>query len=63
MPCRGRRTIKTRKERNWTGSRRTFRTFIQPHLSGEDPEDYDLIWGWEKFVYDKSQRVQASERD
>jgi len=39
-----------------------FRSYIQPFLDGEDTEDYDLIWGWQKFVYDKSQRIQASKR-
>lgn len=39
-----------------------FRSYIQPFLEGEDTEDYDLIWGWQKFVYDKSQRIQASKR-
>jgi len=39
---------------------RNFKSFIQSHLSDEEPEDYDLVWQWEKFLFDKSQRVQAS---
>jgi hypothetical protein len=39
-----------------------FRSYIQPYLKGEDLEDYDLIWGWQKFVYDKGQRIGAAVR-
>jgi len=39
---------------------RNFRSFIRSHLSDEDPEDYDLVWQWEKFLFDKSQQAQAS---
>ena len=37
-----------------------FRTFIQPHLHGER-EDYDLVWGWEKFLFDKKERFRVSD--
>jgi hypothetical protein len=39
---------------------RNFRSFIQSHLSGREPEDYDIVWQWEKFLFDKGQRTQAS---
>ena len=39
---------------------RNFKSFIQSHLSDEEPEDYDFVWQWEKFLFDKSRRVQGS---
>jgi hypothetical protein len=39
---------------------RNFKSFIQSHLSDKEPEDYDLVWQWEKFLFDKSQRAQAT---
>jgi len=39
---------------------RMFRSFIQSHLSGKEPEDYDLVWQWQKFLFDKTQRAQTS---
>jgi len=38
-----------------------FRSFIQPHLQGER-EDYDLVWGWQKFIFDKGERIRESEK-
>jgi hypothetical protein len=35
-----------------------FKSFIQSHLSDKEPEDYDFVWQWEKFLFDKSQRTQ-----
>lgn len=40
--------------------RKNFRSYIQPYLSGEHREDYDLIWGWEKFMNEKSEREQKA---
>jgi hypothetical protein len=40
----------------------SFESYIQPHLNGQ-PEDYDLIWGWQKFIYDKGERLRALEKD
>ena len=37
-----------------------FKSFIQPHLSDKDPEDYDIVWQWQKFLFEKSQRTQPS---
>jgi hypothetical protein len=42
---------------------KSFRSFIQPHLNDKDSEDFDLVWQWQKFLYDKGQRVQESQRD
>lgn len=39
-----------------------FRNLILPHLDGKDSEDYDLMFEWQKFIYDKSQRVRTPER-
>ena len=39
---------------------RKFRSFIRSRLSDKDLEDYDLVWQWEKFIFDKSQQAQAS---
>jgi len=39
-----------------------FRNFILSHLDGKDSEDYDLMFEWQKFMYDKSQRVGTSSR-
>jgi hypothetical protein len=39
-----------------------FESYIQPHLLGH-PEDYDLIWGWQKFIYDRGERLRALEKD
>jgi hypothetical protein len=49
------------KKREFNRLQKNFRSYIQPFLSGEDLEDYDLIWGWEKFLYDKSQKILKSE--
>jgi hypothetical protein len=38
---------------------RNFKSFIQSHLDEEDTEDYDLVWQWEKFLFDKAQRAQT----
>jgi len=38
--------------------KRNFRSFIQPHLKDGDSEDYDLVFQWQKFLFEKSQRVQ-----
>jgi len=37
-----------------------FHDFIQPHLHGEG-EDYDMIWKWQKFIFDKGERIRESE--
>jgi len=39
---------------------RTFKSFIQSHLSDKEEEDRDLVWQWEKFLFEKSQRARAS---
>jgi hypothetical protein len=39
---------------------RNFKSYIQSHLSEKEPEDYDLVWQWEKFLFVKSQRARAS---
>jgi hypothetical protein len=41
---------------------RDFKSFIQPHLSDKDPEDYDIVWQWQKFLFEKSQRTQQSSK-
>jgi hypothetical protein len=38
-----------------------FRTFILPNLDGKDSADYDLVFEWQKFIYDKGQRVRSSD--
>lgn len=43
--------------------RRSFKSFIQPHLVSQDSEDYELVWQWEKFIFDKSQRIQNVQSD
>ena len=40
-----------------------FSSHILPHLKGEDSEDYDLVWGWQRFVYEKEERIRASEEE
>jgi hypothetical protein len=35
---------------------RDFKSRILPHLSDKDPEDYDLVWRWQKYLFDKGQR-------
>lgn len=37
-----------------------FRNVILPRLEGEDQADYDLLYEWQKFMYDKGRRDQAS---
>jgi len=41
---------------------RNFKSNILPHLSDKDPKDYDLVWQWQKFVFDKNQRGRAPRR-
>jgi hypothetical protein len=40
---------------------KNFKSFIQPHLDDKDSEDYDLVWQFQKFLFDKSQRGEASQ--
>jgi len=39
---------------------RNFKSFIQPHLSDKESEDRDLVWEWEKFLFDKGKRARPS---
>ena len=41
---------------------KNFKSFIRPHLSDKEPEDYDLVWQWQKFIFDKKRRAKASAR-
>jgi hypothetical protein len=41
---------------------RNFKSFIQNHLDERAPEDYDLVWQWQKFLFDKNQRANRSRR-
>ena len=41
---------------------RAFNSHILPHLKGAS-EDYDLVWGWQKFVYEKEERIKGSGED
>jgi cupin superfamily acireductone dioxygenase involved in methionine salvage len=54
------RAVRDTKRQELDRLEENFRTFIQPHLHG-DREDYDLVWGWQKFVFDKNQRIRESE--
>jgi len=39
---------------------RNFKSFIQSHLSDKESEDRDLVWQWEKFLFDKGRRGRQS---
>jgi len=41
---------------------KNFRLFIRSHLSEKEPEDYDLVWQWEKFLFDKGKGDHQSRR-
>jgi hypothetical protein len=36
---------------------RNFKSHIQKHLDDNDSEAYDLVWEWEKFLFDKGQQI------
>ncbi|HXY56432.1 MAG TPA: hypothetical protein VEH01_02350 [Nitrososphaerales archaeon] len=40
----------------------TFKSFIHSNLDEAEPEDYDLVWQMEKYLFDKNQRLHASQR-
>jgi len=35
---------------------KNFRSLIQSHLNDNDSEAYDLVWQWEKYLFDKGQQ-------
>jgi len=39
-----------------------FRSFIVPHLDGKDSEDFDLMYEWQRFIYNKSQRAGTTDQ-
>ena len=40
----------------------SFKSFIHSNLDEAEPEDYDLVWQMEKYLFDKNQRLQTSQR-
>ena len=56
------RTVREQDREELERLQHDFKSYIQPHLKGE-PEDYDLIWGWQKFIDDKEDRLRALEKD
>ncbi len=43
--------------------RKNFRSYILPYLDGDDRADYDLVWLWEKFLYEKGRRLGPSKSE
>jgi hypothetical protein len=61
-PCEKQEPTKGLEKQELTELDEKFRNIILPHLDGKDPEDYDLLFEWQKFIYDKGQRVRTSDR-
>jgi hypothetical protein len=40
-----------------------FKTFVEPLLNGNDPEDYHFIWEWQKYFHTKKLRLLTAERE
>ena len=57
------RTVRGMKREELDQLQRDFDTHILPHLKGDESEDYDLVWGWQKFVCEKEERIRSTDED
>jgi hypothetical protein len=49
--------------RQLNGLEENFKTFIEPLLDGNAPEDYHFLWEWQKFFHSKKLLVLTAEKE